>query len=684
MADYIYLLETRLSPAQQKAIGTLRTIAREHEVTIFLAGGAVRDLTGGGSIRDLDLIIQGDAMRLRQALEQAGAEIHGEHESAQKLFLSLPGGVRVELSSAMSVSYPKPGMPKYEAGNLSDDLRSRDFTANAMAISLNDGSYGLLIDPLNGVADIENRELRLVSNYGFIEDPSRLIRAARLSSRLGWQMEERTRQRYDTAKDEGYITALSAWNRGYELEEIFHEEDPVRILRALEAEQWMQHLLPALDSSKANTAGLGDLAERQGQLQTQCILAQSAALAFPLVTAKLAAGDVSALKALFVRPGFAREIDSSEARTREFSTRFGSKEAATPSAAWRMLHASEPNLVLALSVNGKSSAVQSRLKTFLTDSPSARQRIPYALMQEMRISADLPEYTDLVEKLFFELMDGKLTTQEEMKAFLEPFSPPAPPPPVNLRRARAKKEVRPSRAKGKKAAEPEEDDLPSTVAEQEEEAGIEEGLMEDGSLTGPDRGPEPTPRTPLVGKVAPEAAERTGKARVKKAAMELDDDAAEDSPDPVETSTEASAPSAVKKADKPAVAAKKTASGQQVIVVAAKPALAAKKSVPPTPEPAPARQSPRKSEEAPLKPAARSGGAQKSAPIAQKAEEPAQKPAAPKTTSSEIPVVASPKKDVLPAKQSKASAPATKVDAGSTSGTAAPVKSAAKKATNKQ
>ena len=84
-----------------------------------------------------------------------------------------------------------------------DDLRRRDFTANAMALSLNEGSYGLLMDPLNGVADIENRELRLVSNYGFIEDPVRMIRAARFAARLGWQMEEKTRARYETGKEEG-------------------------------------------------------------------------------------------------------------------------------------------------------------------------------------------------------------------------------------------------------------------------------------------------------------------------------------------------------------------------------------------------------------------------------------------------------------------------------------------------
>ena len=516
MADYIYLLETRLSRAQQQAISAVRTIVREHDATVFLTGGAVRDLTGGASVRDLDMTVQGDALRLKSALEQAGAEIVGENTPAQQLFLTFPGGVRVELSSAMCVTYPKPGKPRYEPGNLTDDLRSRDFTANAMAISLNEGSYGLLMDPLNGVADIENRELRLVSNYGFIEDPSRLIRAARLSSRLGWLMEERTRQRYDTAKEEGYTQSMSAWHRGYELEEIFHEEDPVRILRALEAEGWMAHLFPELSASKANTNALTELAERQGALQVQGILSQPAAIAFSLVTAKLSAPELAKLKATFVRQGFVREVETLEGRTRDFATRLSSKEAAAPSAAWKLLHGTEPNLVLSASYSSKTGAVQTRLKTFLNDSPTARQRIPYTLMQEMRIVPDLPGYNELIDRLFFELMDGNLSTPEEMKAFLEPYSPPAPPPPVNLRRARAKKEARPSRAKAKKQVEA--DDLPPTVAAEEEAVGVEDGLMEPGTLTGPDRGPEPTPRVPLAGKVAPEADTSAKKAAAKPAA----------------------------------------------------------------------------------------------------------------------------------------------------------------------
>ena len=495
MADYIYLLENRLSPAQQRALSLVRTAVRARELTLFLTGGAVRDLTGGGSVRDLDITVQGETTGLRKDLESAGAVFLGDFAPAQALFFVFPGGVRVEVSAAMAVTYPKPGKPKVELTSISESLRSRDFTANAMALSLNEGSYGLLMDPLNGVADIENRELRLISNYGFIDDPARLVRAVRLSSRLGWQMEARTQQRYENAKEDSTLDVLSKFARGYELEEIFHEEDPQRIMRALDAEGWLSQLAPQLVLGKANDGALADLRDKQGQLQTANILADSSALAFPLLLAKLPQADVAALKASFARQGFVQQIELLDERMRELQQRFNGKDAAQPSAAWRMLYEAEPGLVLAMFYAGKGSAVQARLKTFLTESPTARQRLPYQLMQEMRILPDNPVYGELLDKVFFELMDGKLQTPEEMKAYLEPYSPPAPPPPLNLRRARAKKEARPSRAKAKKAA--------VTVAAEEEAVGVAKGLMEPGTLTGPDRGDTPTKHEPLEGKVAP-------------------------------------------------------------------------------------------------------------------------------------------------------------------------------------
>jgi tRNA nucleotidyltransferase/poly(A) polymerase len=450
MADYIYLLENRLSPAQKLALSKVREIARAKGLTVFLVGGAVRDLTSGSPVRDLDVAVQGNALKLKKDLQKSGFVIDGEMEPSQMLFVRFSGNVRMEVGSTLSVQYPKPGKPVMKAATILEDLRRRDFTANAMALSLNEGSYGLLMDPLNGVADIENRELRLASNYGFIEEPVRMIRAARFKARLGWQMEEKTQVRYETGKAEGSISALQSFHRGYEAEEIVHEEDPLRVMRGLEHEGWMKRMVPGWGSAKANAAELEKLREAQMQLQMQGIVADASAAQFPLLTAKMAAKDVKALKKSFPRKAFVAEIDALEGEAKRFAAELGSKQVAKPSQSWKLLMGARPEAVLWVAYSTKNAALQAKFQSFYKEWPQARLRIPYAQMQEMRIVPELAGFDELVEKLFFELMDGHLGTVEEMKAYLEPYSPPAPPPAVHQRRARAsKKDAKASKARKK-------------------------------------------------------------------------------------------------------------------------------------------------------------------------------------------------------------------------------------------
>jgi tRNA nucleotidyltransferase (CCA-adding enzyme) len=512
MADYIYLLESRLSQAQQRAIEAVREIARAKGLTVFLVGGAVRDLTSGSPVRDLDVAVQGNAHKLKKELEKAGAVVTGEAELMQALFVRFPGSVRMEIGSTLSVNFPKPGKPVVKPANILEDLRRRDFTANAMALSLNEGSYGLLMDPLNGVADIENRELRLVSNYGFIEDPVRMIRAARYAARLGWQLEEKTKARYETGKAENYIAAMQPFHHGYETEEIVHEEDPLRVMHGLEQEGWMKHLTPLWTSAKANVAELEKLREAQMQLQMRGIHADPSAAQFPLLTAKMAPKDVATLKKMFLRQGFVAEIDELEAEGKRLATELGGKQAATPSATWKMLMSARPEAVLWAAYSTKNAGLQAKFKNFYTEWPQARQKIPYTLMQEMRIVPELPGYDELIEKLFFELMDEKLGTIDEMKAFLEPYSPPAPPPPVHLRRPRAAKKDTKA-AKRKKADE--------DAAEGEELSEVASGELESTDETSTDDEAEDSidVRPAKVGKAAAPAKPAAAAKQVAKPAV---------------------------------------------------------------------------------------------------------------------------------------------------------------------
>ncbi|MGA8222238.1 MAG: hypothetical protein WB780_11340, partial [Candidatus Acidiferrales bacterium] len=168
MADYIYTMEIRLTPDQLRGVGLVQDVARAAGMNLYLTGGAIRDIISGFTIRDLDFTVQGNPLKLQKDLERAGAKITAVEEDMRTIFISLPGNARAEISMARTERFEKTGKPPLVApATIHEDLRRRDFTVNAMALSLNEGSRGLLLDPFNGVADIETKVIRILHNYSF-------------------------------------------------------------------------------------------------------------------------------------------------------------------------------------------------------------------------------------------------------------------------------------------------------------------------------------------------------------------------------------------------------------------------------------------------------------------------------------------------------------------------------------
>ena len=439
MPDYIYLLENRLTADQQHALHQMRDAAREAGLILFLTGDAVRDLTSGHAVRELEIAVHGNALKLKKIIGKLGGKAWGEDEVSRTLYVCFPGTVRVDVVSTHRNEFAKPGKPIFHQASIHDDLRRRDFTVNAMAISLNEGSYGLLMDPLNGAADIETRTLRLISNYGFLQDPSLLIRATRYRARLGWELDPKTQVRYENAKNEGVIEFLSAESRSQELEEIGHEEEGLKVLRALESEGWMKIIFPAWTSAKADEEKLGKLHDLAVELLLQGIHPDMSAAQMRLLTAKLTSRELTSLKKQMLRPGFVEEWNSLDILASGFAKVLLVKKNSIPSVSFKLFMSYDPEAILWLGFTSRDAAVRERFNLFLKVWPEARQRIPHALMQEMRITPELAAYPEIVQSIFLELIDGRLTTPEEMRAFLEPHSPPAPPPVVTIKRPRAKR-----------------------------------------------------------------------------------------------------------------------------------------------------------------------------------------------------------------------------------------------------
>jgi tRNA nucleotidyltransferase (CCA-adding enzyme) len=430
MADYIYTMEIRLTPDQQKGANLVQEIARNAGMNLYLTGGAIRDIISGFPIRDLDFTVQGNPLKLQKELEKAGAVTAGVDDDVKTLYLQLPGNVRAEISMARTERYDKIGKPPVVTpATIIEDLRRRDFTVNAMALSLNPGSRGLLMDPFNGVADIEAKLIRVLHNYAFVEDPSRLIRATRFAARFHWPFEEKTQARFDSARENNYIEHITDKAIGHEIEQLAYEDDPLHVVRVLEKEGWLKILSTHWTTAKVDTNGLSQLMKTRQQMNELGYQPDPAPAVMYFLTSRLSEKEISDMRRLIPRKTLVEAWKDLEDNAKDLAKKLMGKESATPSRTWQVLSSARPEMTLFLAVTAKQQAVIQKIKNFFTKWRQVQQKIPLPEMTELHITPQMPEYPKIANDVFLLLLDGKLRSRTETLKFLKPLAPPPPPPP---------------------------------------------------------------------------------------------------------------------------------------------------------------------------------------------------------------------------------------------------------------
>jgi len=254
MSDYMFMLESHLTGEQHRVVNQMQKTAQEAGLSLFLTGGAMRDITGGFPVRDLDFTVEGNPAKLVKALVKSGeVEVISEDEKTKSTELKFPGGVTVEIAMARTEKFAKSGAkPSISPATIYEDLLCRDFTVNAVALSLNKASLGLLVDPSNGMGDIERHELRTIHNYSFYDDPGRLLRLFRFKVRLGFNLDERTRSQVENAIEAGMLDKISPEALGTELRNMAREAAPHDLIKALEEEKLLGLYSSALDAGKVD------------------------------------------------------------------------------------------------------------------------------------------------------------------------------------------------------------------------------------------------------------------------------------------------------------------------------------------------------------------------------------------------------------------------------------------------
>jgi len=424
MSDYVYMLESHLSPDQNRVISDVQTAAGQANVSLFLTGGAMRDMLAGYRIRDLDFAVEGNALKVAKAVAEAtGAKTISIDEHRKSVELLFPSGVTAEIAMTRSEKYAKTGAkPQIAAATIQDDLRRRDFASNAIALSLSRASRGLLLDPMNGLADIERRELRAISNYGFYDDPVRLLRLIRLRVRLGFAVEDRTSMQVANAREAEVEKYIPARAFGEELKRISAEDQPAEILKALDEAGFLTLFTPMIAGPKLNLQALGKF-EKAARIAPDDFRWRACRWGIFLhaLTEKLTPKERQALikAAELTKP----EVDAwqkLEARSKKLESALKSARIRKPSHVYHILAGAAPEEVIFLLYNSALKPVQERLRSHFQKYLPAIQEITPEEWASIEAKPGTPKYAKARDEFITRHLDRRPKKPET--------PPPAPEP----------------------------------------------------------------------------------------------------------------------------------------------------------------------------------------------------------------------------------------------------------------
>jgi tRNA nucleotidyltransferase (CCA-adding enzyme) len=259
---------------QPETVRLLETIGTEGATlgtSIYLVGGAVRDLFRGSAVRDLDLVSETNGMKLAGSLAKAiNAEVtaHSTFGTAQMVTPDL----KFDIATARRETYKRPGaLPTVEPGSIQDDLARRDFSVNAMALHLHPDHFGDITDPFHGQNDLKLKRLRTLHPRSFIDDPTRILRAIRYEERLGIHMDTKTAT---LAQDHShYLDAVSGDRIRREIDNMFQEPLPESCLSRAQELGVLTTISPGLHWDMSITKNLSKIRDSRIQIDPLYFLA---------------------------------------------------------------------------------------------------------------------------------------------------------------------------------------------------------------------------------------------------------------------------------------------------------------------------------------------------------------------------------------------------------------------------
>ncbi|HXN21258.1 MAG TPA: hypothetical protein VOA41_00785 [Candidatus Dormibacteraeota bacterium] len=456
MPDYMYSLESRLSAEQRAAMVRVQELAAAIGANVYLTGGAVRDLISGAPIRDLDFTLEGNPTRLARELEKGGAEILTEDERVRHLEVIFAGGSPGSLTAARDDVYSRPGTkPEIRWSTIMEDLRRRDFSLNAIAISLNPNSRGLLLDPTNGLSDIENHEVRALSIHSFTNQPVRLLRALRYAARMGFKLESRTSEWFALAIERGMHEQIPPEDAGQELQQVAREEKPAAILKYWEAQNLIAAIHPQLARRHPDYEALQRLMKVRDDLIASGLRPRLAAPAIRAILGRLKDRERSgSLSRMAYRSADSEAILKIESDAEKAQKFLAGRKTADPVEAFHFLEKLPLEQTAYILAESSNSKVLGKIRNFLHKWRPLRLALPSVETELEGLGMPRgPKFEKVMQEVFKQQLLGKGRKPEDRIKLLRKLSGIKEPPKKKIKEEKRSKGAEKFAAKRQEAHE---------------------------------------------------------------------------------------------------------------------------------------------------------------------------------------------------------------------------------------
>lgn len=442
MPDYMYLLESRLSPEQRAALERVQELARLQEMNLYLTGGAVRDLISGQPIRDLDFTVEGNPVRMVRELEKGGARVVSENEKIRHYELIFAGDADGSLSAARDDVYERPGAkPDYRFAGIMEDLRRRDFSINAIAISLNAQSRGLLLDPTNGLADLERQEVRALSIHAFTNQPIRLLRILRYCARMSFNMESRTQEWFDLAMERGQQEHIDPTDVGQELRAMSREENATPALKLWESRELLAVIHPQLQRRKPDYEALNKLSRvRMNFLEVGIRPRLRDATTLYILSRLKPREMVSILRNLDYSQAEIDNIVDLPDKARDIVKILKSRKTESPRDAYFYIASVPPEMLAFVEAEIGDPRAVSKIRNYLQKWRPLRLALPVAELDALGVPRG-PKFDQILEQFFDKQLRGRGKTPEERTKMLRDLAGIKEEPPKKPEKKRKGKEA---------------------------------------------------------------------------------------------------------------------------------------------------------------------------------------------------------------------------------------------------